>query len=97
MKAASASPVTPPATSNSFDGNAWTTAQGWQGLQNLFYNGIPEMDFNNIQSLTADRLTGLNKSFTYDYADTLIWNKGKHTFKFGVNIQTPRSHHPAGL
>ena len=34
---------------NSFDGLAWTNSQGWQGLQNLFYNGIPEMDFNHIQ------------------------------------------------
>lgn len=74
--------------SDSFDGKAWTTAQGWQGLQNLFYNGIPEMDFNNIQSLNADRLTGLSKSLTNDYSDTLIWNKGRHTMKFGVNIQT---------
>ncbi len=37
-------------SADSFDGNAWTNAQGWQGLQNLFYNGIPEMDFNNIQA-----------------------------------------------
>ena len=39
-------------------------------MQNLFYNGIPEMDFNNIQSLNADRLTSLNKSYTYEYNDT---------------------------
>ncbi len=74
--------------SDSFNGNAWTTAQGWQGLQNLFYNGIPEMDFNNIQGLTADRLTSLNKSNTYDYSDVLIWNKGSHTVKVGTDIQT---------
>ncbi|HET6206486.1 MAG TPA: TonB-dependent receptor, partial [Terracidiphilus sp.] len=74
-------------STNSFDGNAWTTSQGWQGLQNLFYNGIPEMGFNHIQSLDANRLTSLNKSRTYDYSDTLIWNKGTHTMKFGGNIQ----------
>ena len=73
---------------DSFDGKAWTTAQGWQGLQNLFYNGIPEMDFNHIQSLSADRLTGLSRSLTNDYSDTLIWTKGRHTMKFGLNIQT---------
>ncbi len=72
---------------NSFNGKAWTTAQGWVGLQNLFYNGIPEMDFNNIQSLNADRLSNPSKSFTYDYNDVLIWNKGKHTVKAGVNVQ----------
>jgi hypothetical protein len=83
--------------SNSFNGNAWTNAQGWTGLQNLFYNGVPEMDFNNIQSLNVDRLTSLNKSFTYEYSDTLIWNKGRHTMKFGTNIQTLEAITPLGF
>ncbi len=84
-------------SSNGFDGNAWTTAQGWQGLQNLFYNGIPEMNFYNIQSLNADRLTGLNKSFTYEYNDTLIWTKGSHTMKFGVDIDQLEAISPLGF
>jgi len=83
--------------SDSFNGTAWTTAQGWQGLQNLFYNGIPQMGFNNIQGLTADRLTSLNKSNTYDYSDTLIWNKGNHTVKFGGDIQTLEAVTPLGF
>ena len=83
--------------SDSFNGAAWTTAQNWQGLQNLFYNGIPEMDFNNIQSLKADRLTSLTKSNTYDYSDVLIWTKGRHTFKFGLNIQTLEAITPLGF
>ncbi len=83
--------------SDSFNGLAWTTAQGWQGLQNLFYNGIPEMDFNNIKSLNADRLTELTKSFTYDYSDTLIWTKGNHTFKFGGDIQQLEAITPLGF
>ena len=72
-------------------------AQGWTGLQNLFYNGIPEMDFNNLQSLNADRLTGLNKSFTYEYTDTLIWTRGRHTLKFGLDIQTLEAITPLGF
>ncbi len=82
---------------DSFNGLAWTNAQGWQGLQNLFYNGIPEMDFNNIQSLSADRLTGLTKSFTNEYTDTLIWTKGNHTLKFGLDIQTLEAITPLGF
>ena len=74
-------------TTDSFDGASWTNKQGWNGLSNLYYNGIPEMDFNNITSLTADRLSGKNQSKTFDYSDTLIWTKGRHTAKFGVNIQ----------
>ena len=83
--------------SDSFNGNAWTTAQGWQGLQNLFYNGIPEMDFNHIQNLNADRLTSLTKSNTYDYSDVLIWNKGSHTVKIGGDIQTLEAVTPLGF
>ena len=83
--------------SNGFNGLAFTSAQGWQGLQNLFYNGIPEMDFNHIQSLNADRLTSLNKSFTYDYSDTLIWTKGNHAFKFGTDIQHLEAITPLGF
>jgi Carboxypeptidase regulatory-like domain len=84
-------------SSNSFNGLAWTQAQGWQGLQNLYYNGIPEMDFNYIQSLNADRLTGLNKSFTYDYTDALIWTVGRHIMKFGLDIQHLEALSPLGF
>jgi hypothetical protein len=84
-------------SSNPFNGNAWTVAQGWQGLQNLFYNGIPEMDFNNIQSLNADRLTSLSKSKTYDYSDTLIWTHGTHIVKFGGDIQALEAITPLGF
>jgi len=84
-------------SSDSFNGNAWTVAEGWQGLQNLFYNGIPEMDFNNIKSLNADRLTSLTQSFTYDYSHLLIWTKGNHTIKFGTDIQTLEAITPLGF
>jgi Carboxypeptidase regulatory-like domain len=77
--------------SNPFDGHAWTVAQGWQGLQNLYYNGIPEMDFNNIKSLDADRLTNLGNSLTNVYTDNLSWIKGRHTMRFGLDIQTLES------
>jgi len=83
--------------SNGFNGLAWTNQQGWKGLQNLFYNGVPEMDFNNLQSLNADRLTGLNKSFTYEYTDTLIWTKGNHTLKVGTDIQSLEAVSPLGF
>ncbi len=82
---------------DAFNGLAWTTGEGWQGLQNLFYNGIPEMDFYNIQSLNADRLTSLQRSLTYDYSDTLIWSKGNHTFKFGTDIQHLEAITPLGF
>ncbi len=82
---------------NSFNGLAWTQAQGWQGLQNLFYNGIPEMDFNNMQSLNADRLTGLNKSLhlrVHRHADL---DQGQPHHQVRHRHPDPRSHSPARL
>jgi hypothetical protein len=32
-------------------------------------------------------MDGQTKSHTYDYNDVLIWSKGRHTFKFGANVQ----------
>lgn len=83
--------------SDSFNGNAWSTSQNWVGLQNLFYNGIPEMDFYNMTSLNADRLTSTTKSKTYDYSDNLTWFKGRHTMKFGGNVQHLEAITPLGF
>lgn len=82
---------------DSFNGLAWTQQQGWQGLENLYFNGIPEMDFNHIQALNIDRLSNLNKSFTYEYNDSLIWTRGNHTVKFGGDIQSLEAVTPLGF
>lgn len=74
--------------SNSFNGLAFTQGLGLNGLQNLFYNGIPEVDFFNISSLNADRLTSLTKSNTYVYTDNLTWVKGAHQFRTGLDIMS---------
>ena len=74
--------------SNSFNGKAFTQGLGLVGLQNLFYNGIPELDFQNLSSLTADRLTNITQSKTYIYTDAVTWSKGRHTMKFGLDIRS---------
>jgi Carboxypeptidase regulatory-like domain len=73
-------------TSNSFDGKAFTEGLGLTGLQNLFYNGLPQISFNNVSALNADRLSSLTKSNTYVYTDALSWTKGQHQFRFGGDI-----------
>ena len=83
--------------SNSFDGKTYTEALGLQGLQNLFYNGLPEVDFNNLQGLSADRLSSLNQSKTYVYTDALSWTHRNHNFKFGVDIRTIEALTPLGF
>jgi hypothetical protein len=82
---------------NGFDGNAYTTGLGYQGLQNLFYNGLPEVDFNHIQGLTADRLSSVTKSNTYVYTDALSWTHKNHNIKVGFDIRTIEALTPLGF
>lgn len=82
---------------NSFDGTAFTKSLGLVGLQNLFYNGIPELDFYNLSSLSADRLSSLSKSKTFVYTDIVSWNRGSHNFRFGLDIRTLEAITPLGF
>ncbi len=84
-------------TSNAFNGKAFTQGLGLQGLQNLFYNGIPEIDFNDLSSINADRLTSLSQSKTYVYTDSLSWSKGRHNLKFGLDIRKLEALTPLGF
>jgi hypothetical protein len=83
--------------SDPFDGKSFTTGTGLVGLQNLFYNGIPELDFGNISSLSADRLTSITQSKTYVYHDVATWSKGRHTVKFGLDIDSLEALTPLGF
>ncbi len=74
-------------TTNAFNGQNFVKTTGLQGLQNLFYDGVPELDFNFLTSLNADRLASTTKSRTLQYLDALSWTKAQHTLKFGVDIR----------
>ncbi len=73
---------------NSFDGKAFTNSLGLTGLQNLFYNGIPELDFSKISNLNADRLSSATNSNTFVYTDALTWTKGNHEIRVGLDIRS---------
>ena len=83
--------------SNPFDGKGFTQGLALTALQNLFYNGVPEIDFNNISSLNADRLSSLSNSNTYVYTDSLSWTKGHHEFRFGADIRALEAITPLGF
>ena len=74
-------------TTNGFNGQNFVKTTGLQGLQNLFFDGVPELDFNFLTSLNADRLASTTKSRTIQYLDALTWTKGRHTIKFGADIR----------
>ena len=82
---------------NPFDGKGFTTNSGLQGLQNLFYNGIPELDFGDLTTLDADRLTSVNKSRTHVFTDNVTWVKGRHSMKLGLDIRRLQAITPLGF
>lgn len=72
---------------NSFDGTGFTNKLGLVGLQNLFYNGLPELDFGSISSLNADRLSSTSQSNTFVYTDNFNWTRGNHQIRVGLDIR----------
>jgi hypothetical protein len=74
-------------TTNGFNGQGFAQSSGLQGLQNLFFNGVSELDFNYVTSLNGDRLASTTKSRTFQYLDGLSWTKGQHNMKFGLDIR----------
>ncbi|MEO6802795.1 MAG: carboxypeptidase regulatory-like domain-containing protein [Granulicella sp.] len=82
---------------NPFDGTAFTKGTGLIGLQNLFYNGLSELDFGFLTNLDADRLSSITKSRTFVYTDSLSWVKGHHTLKLGIDLRHIEAATPLGF
>ena len=86
--------------SNPFNGRAFTNALGLADIsQNIFFNGVSEVDFgpSNMTGVTVDRLNGNNQARTYEFSDNLSWVKGRHTVKFGMDMQLIRAVDPLGF
>jgi hypothetical protein len=85
--------------SNSFNGTAFSESLGFQGLVGLpaFFNGLPEIDINNLTGFSADRLAGISHSRTYQGVDNVTWTKGKHTVKFGFDYRHIEAVDPLGF
>ena len=82
---------------NGFNGPGFAQSTGLQGLTNLFFNGVPELDFKGLSSLNADRLTSVTKSHTIQYLDTVSWQVRSHTMKFGVDFRHVEAVTPLGF
>ncbi len=81
-------------TTNPYNGKPFTQSLGFANINDLWYNGLPEVDFNGSSGttgLTADRMSSTGQSRTYEFADNLSWVKGRNTFKFGMDAQKMRA------
>jgi hypothetical protein len=73
-------------SSNPFAGKAFTQATGLQGLTDLWWNGLSELDFTGLTTgLWVDRMNSASQSLSTEFADNLSWIKGRHTLKFGMD------------
>jgi len=54
--------------------------------QNPFDWGLPNLSFTNFGSL-QDTTPQLNRSQTYTFSDNVIWNHGKHTWRWGGDFR----------
>lgn len=72
---------------NSFDGRGFTTSTGLNGLSlPAFFNGIPHLGFDTIQSIGA-RLGGQEQSRIFQYVDNVTWQVGRHALRLGTDIR----------
>jgi hypothetical protein len=68
--------------------------------QNPFDWGLPNLSFTNFASLT-DTTPALTRPQTYTFSDNVIWNHGKHTWRWGgdyrrVQVNTETDGNPRG-
>ncbi|MFB3923263.1 MAG: carboxypeptidase regulatory-like domain-containing protein [Terriglobia bacterium] len=73
------------------DSNAWKVTNSSMGL------GIPDMRPYSPQfEISGDTWVGANaeveSGLTHQYSDTLTWTRGKHTFKFGMEVLVDSYH-----
>jgi len=81
-------------TTNPYNGKPFTQSLGFANINDLWYNGLPEVDFNGTSGttgLTVDRMNSVGQSRTYEFADNVSWVKGRHSFKFGLDAQKLRA------
>jgi hypothetical protein len=78
-------------TTNPYDGKPFTESLGFQGISDLWFNGLPEISFSGPTTGMGGRLNSVGQSRTYEFADSLSWVKGSHTFKFGMDAMKMRA------
>jgi hypothetical protein len=61
-------------TQNPYNGKPFTEGLGFADINDLWYNGLPEVDFSGeTTGLTVDRLNSVGQSRTYGFTESLSW------------------------
>ncbi|GAC1432610.1 MAG: hypothetical protein NVS1B11_08950 [Terriglobales bacterium] len=81
--------------SNPFNGKAFLESTGLNGVSPAFFNGIPFLGFNNINSI-GSRLGFEERSRIIQFVDNFTWQHGSHLFRFGGDIRRLVAHTEAG-
>ncbi len=81
--------------SNPFDGAAFTKSLNLNGVTPAFFNGLPHLGFNQVNSI-GSRLGFDERSRIFQYVDNLTWVRGTHTVRFGTDIRHIIAHTEAG-
>jgi hypothetical protein len=85
-------------TTNPYDGKSFTTALGFENINDLWWDGLPDLSFSGpTTGLGVGRMNSVSQSSTLQFADNLSWIKGRHTFKFGMDAQKMRAVTPLGF
>src|SRR6202041_1155051 len=64
-----------------------TGALGIGGVSTNPYDwGLPNLSFTDIASL-QDTIPALTRNQTYTFTDNVVWNHGKHTWRWGVDFR----------
>ncbi len=76
-------------TSNPFDGRKFTTALGLVGIGPTFgFNGIPEIDFPDLTSQSADHFDNISKSRLTEINDNVTYTRGNHNIQAGFDVMS---------
>ena len=71
---------------NPFNGAAFTTSADLNGVKPAFFNGIPHLGFNQVQSI-GSRLGFQEQSRIFQYVDNVTLQLGEHSLRFGTDIR----------
>jgi hypothetical protein len=71
-----------------FDGATFTDSLGFTSIGPSFpFNGLPDVNINNFTGLNTDRGNSTQRSDTTEATDNLLWLRGEHSLKFGIDYR----------